>query len=171
MLYPPLWFFLFCHRFKLSLLVRWRELCACTCWKHCRLYKLLHFAYVLVLSWNFRVHRISRPPCRKSVKYFLLPVTLHKIVPFFLRNNEQIADIFLGTWPTVVSSFTIARGGQGIEAHGPTSHHEGTSWDITDKINGSVVCCSTCISTIMLKINITYDHRKLELHWAVLIST
>ena len=108
MLYPPLWFFLFCHRFKLSLLVRWRELCACTCWKHCRLYKLLHFAYVLVFSWNFRVHRISRPPCRKSAKYFLLPVTLHKIVPFFLRNNEQIADIFLGTWPTVVSSFTIA---------------------------------------------------------------
>ena len=47
----------------------------------------------------------------------LLPVGMYKIVPFFLRNNEQIVNIFLGTWPTVVSSFTSAQQQQKDRQH------------------------------------------------------
>ena len=106
MLYPPLWLFLFVSVIGSSFLfLSGGKSCLDVFARIVNLISLFTLRMAFILAWNFRVHRILSPPCVKSFEYLLFPITLHKIVSFLLWN-EQIANIFLGTWPTVVSSFT-----------------------------------------------------------------
>ena len=57
---------------------------------------------------NVNMQGTSRPPRGKSLEYLHLPVILDRITPCLLRNNEQMEDIFQGTWPTVIPSFRMA---------------------------------------------------------------
>ena len=50
----------------------------------------------------------ERGPCGRSAEYCLVPVILQVIVPPRRKNEEQINDIRLDTWPTVTSPRTTA---------------------------------------------------------------
>lgn len=54
---------------------------------------------MFIFSWHQR---------NSSLECLLPPVTLHDIIPFLLRNEEQAADIVLGTCPTRVEPFFTA---------------------------------------------------------------
>ena len=51
-----------------------------------------------MVPFNPRKHRFPDYP-RKI--FWRLPVTVHSIEPLFLKNKEQVAEIFLGTWPII----------------------------------------------------------------------
>ena len=68
-------------------------------------------ASLWVLAVKFRTQGISSspiPPCSRSAEKRHAPLTTQLIVPPCLINIEHIADIFLGTCPTVVVPSTPA---------------------------------------------------------------
>ena len=57
---------------------------------------------------NTKMQGISSTHCIKSLEYCLGPVTQQIIEPCLCKYNEQMDEIFLGTWPTIVSPFITA---------------------------------------------------------------
>ena len=61
-----------------------------------------------MIPLNVSTQGISNPPCGRSAEYLLGPVTLHVMVPPRCKNDEQIEEILLGTWPTTTSDLQMA---------------------------------------------------------------
>ena len=59
--------------------------------------------YFCVMSLRSSVGGVWGSKVRRSAEKRLDPVTVQRIVPFLRRNKEHAAEIFLGTWPTMVS--------------------------------------------------------------------
>ena len=74
------------------------------------------------LPVNFSLQGISNPPYGRSKEYLLPPVGVQTIAPPLARNSEQIRDIFLGIWPTTVSSLSTATAYRSASFHGSLSH-------------------------------------------------
>ena len=54
---------------------------------------------------SVKTQGITRPPCGKSLEYFLFgSITSQSIVPPFLMNSEQVELVFFGKCPTIVTA-------------------------------------------------------------------
>ena len=62
----------------------------------------------IALPVKCSVQGISIPPCGRSLKYHLPPVTLQYIAPPCVINFEHTIEMFLGTCPTVSSTLQTA---------------------------------------------------------------
>ena len=74
------------------------------------------------LPVHFSLQGISNPPCGRSEEYLLPLVGVQTIAPPLAKNSEQIRDIFLGIWPTTVSSLSTATAYQSASFNGSLSH-------------------------------------------------
>ena len=94
---------------------------------------VLTFSTSFDLPVNANLQGISNPPCGRSEEYLLPPIGVQVIVPPLAKNREQIRDIFLGIWPTTVSSLSTATAYRSALLNGSLSHKISSPIDASHK--------------------------------------